>query len=55
LRNREFRVSLTCRHHSHQLADSRRSGDEIHPWLPNGDLQPFAATRSVLVEGPHIR
>jgi len=22
------------------LADSRRSGDEIHPWLPNGDLRP---------------
>jgi len=20
------------------VADSRRSGDEIHPWLPNGDL-----------------
>ncbi len=38
-----------------QLADSRRSGDEIYPWLPNGDLRPFAATHGVLAEGPLIR
>jgi hypothetical protein len=23
------------------LAVSRRSDDEIHPWVPNGDLRPF--------------
>ena len=28
------------------VAVSRRSGDEIHPWLPNGDLRPFAEGRS---------
>jgi hypothetical protein len=22
------------------MAVSRRSGDEIHPWVPNGDLRP---------------
>ena len=27
------------------VADSRRSGDEIHPWPPNGDLRPFADDR----------
>ena len=26
-----------------QLAVSRRSGDEIHPWPPNGGLRPTAA------------
>ena len=25
-----------------KVAASRRSGDEIHPWPPNGDLRPFA-------------
>jgi hypothetical protein len=25
------------------MADSRRSWDEIHPWLPNGGLRPTAA------------
>ncbi len=24
------------------VAVSRRSWDEIHPWLPNGDLRPFS-------------
>ncbi len=24
------------------VAASRRSGDEVHPWPPNGDLRPFA-------------
>jgi hypothetical protein len=24
------------------VAVSRRSGDEIHPWSPNGDLRPEA-------------
>ena len=28
-----------------QLAGSRRSGDEIHPWVPNGDLRPNPDTR----------
>jgi hypothetical protein len=23
-----------------ELAVSRRSGHELHPWLPNGDLRP---------------
>jgi len=23
-----------------EMAGSRRSVDEIHPWLPNGDLRP---------------
>ena len=27
------------------LNDSRRSGDETHPWLPNGDLRPELDTR----------
>ena len=26
-------------------ADSRRSGDEIHPWLLNGDLRPEPGIR----------
>jgi len=25
------------------MAGSRRSGDEIHPWPPNGDLRPDPA------------
>jgi hypothetical protein len=27
------------------MAVSRRSGNEIHPWPPNGDLRPIAAGR----------
>ena len=36
------------RHRSERpnLADPRRPGDEIHPWLPNGDLRPAAAVWS---------
>jgi len=34
------------------VADSRRSGDEIHPWLPNGDLRPLLVGRDLIVEGP---
>ncbi len=29
-----------------EVAVPRRSGDEIHPWPPNGDLRPTAADRS---------
>ncbi len=29
-----------------KLAVSRRSGDEIHPWLLNGDLRPLLAIRA---------
>ena len=29
-----------------EMADSGRSSDEIHPWLPNGDLRPTVAYRS---------
>jgi hypothetical protein len=28
------------------LAVSRRLGDEIHPWSPNGDLRPVPAIRA---------
>jgi hypothetical protein len=28
-----------------KVADSRRSGDEIHPWLLNDDLRPFSVIR----------
>ena len=28
-----------------QMAVSRRSGDEIHPWTPNGDLRPYPDIR----------
>jgi hypothetical protein len=31
-------------------AGSRRSGDEIHPWLPNGDLRPVAAVRTQFIK-----
>jgi hypothetical protein len=31
-----------------ELAVSRRSGDEIHPWPPNGGLRPTAAFRHSL-------
>ncbi len=34
------------------MAVSRRSGDEIHPWLPNGGLRPFLVSRDVIVERP---
>jgi hypothetical protein len=27
------------------VAGSRRSGDEIHPWPPNGDLRPVPVVR----------
>jgi hypothetical protein len=30
-------------------------GDEIHPWMLNGELRPFAVTHGVLAEGPLIR
>ncbi len=30
------------------VAGSGRSGDETHPWLPNGDLRPTAASRHSL-------
>ncbi len=38
-----------------ELAVSRRSGDEIHPWLPNGGLRPnpdLAASSSQLAQVP---
>jgi hypothetical protein len=34
------------------LAVSRRSGDEIHPQPPNGDLRPFLVSRDVVVQRP---
>ncbi len=34
------------------MAGTRRSGDEIHPWLPNGDLRPFLVSRHLIVERP---
>jgi hypothetical protein len=34
------------------MADSRRSGDEIRPWLLNGDLRPFLVTHDVVIERP---
>ncbi len=32
------------------VAVSRRSGDEINPWPPNGNLRPFLVSRNVVVE-----
>jgi hypothetical protein len=37
------------------LAGSRRSGDEIHPWLPNGDLRPKSVIRMKNFECPFSR
>jgi len=34
------------------VAGSRRSGDEIHPWMLNGDLRPFLVSRDLIVERP---
>ena len=34
------------------VAVSRRLGDEIHPWLPNGDLRPILVSRDLIVERP---
>jgi hypothetical protein len=34
------------------VAVSRRSGDEIHPWLPNGGLRPIPAHPVLKVERP---
>ena len=31
---------------------ARRSGDEIHPRPPNGDLRPFLVIRDVVVQRP---
>ncbi len=38
-------------HESLHPATFRRSGDEIHPWLPIGDLRPFLDSRNVLLLG----
>jgi hypothetical protein len=35
-----------------KVAVSRRLGDEIHPWLLNGDLRPFLVSRDLIVERP---
>ncbi len=32
------------------VAVSRRLGDEINPWTPNGDLRPFLVNRDLMVE-----
>ena len=34
------------------MAVSRRPGDEINPWTPNGDLRPFLVNRDLIVERP---
>ena len=51
-------IIVIPRHRSEDLpfstvsAVSRRSGDEIYPWLPNGDLRPFSVSRDLIVERP---
>jgi hypothetical protein len=34
------------------MAASRRSADEIHPWVPNGDLRPFLVSRDIVIQRP---
>ncbi len=34
------------------LADSRRSGDEIHPWPPNGGLRPILLKNYLVLDSP---
>ncbi len=36
------------------MADSRRSGDEINPWLPNGDLRPEADIPAISEKGVRL-
>ena len=33
------------------VADSRRLGDEIHPWLLNGDLRPKGVAHDFVLQG----